>query len=95
MWFVKNFSQVTQKNCSDEETESKPAANGEAKKEETPAAEPTTTEVTTTDGEATTEVKQKKEWIVNLWLKRQVAGKLPKIKPIPGFCKLFFKYISS
>jgi len=70
----------------DEETESKTTANGEAKKEETPAAEPAATGATATDGEATTtEVKQKKEWIVNLWLKRQVAGKLPKIKPIPGF----------
>ena len=29
----------------------------------------------------------KKEWVINLWLKRQVAQKLPIIKPIPGFCK--------
>lgn len=27
----------------------------------------------------------KKEWVINLWLKRQVAQKLPIIKPIPGF----------
>lgn len=29
--------------------------------------------------------KKKKEWVVNLWLKRKVADQLPAIKPIPGF----------
>ena len=63
-------------NISDEDNESKEVkpAEGEEKKE----------------GDETTEEnaeKPKKEWIINAWVKKQVAEKLPIIKPIPGFCK--------
>ena len=68
---------------SDEETESKPSNDTKTENAEGASAEPAKEE----------EIKQK-EWVVNLWLKRQVAEKLPKIKPIPGFCK-FFDYLSS
>ena len=60
----------------DEETESKPSNDTKTENTEGASAEPAKEE----------EIKQK-EWVVNLWLKRQVAEKLPKIKPIPGFCK--------
>ena len=33
------------------------------------------------------EEKKQKEWVVNLWIKRKWADELPKVKPIPGFCK--------
>ena len=61
---------------SDEDSESKEVkpAEGEEKKE----------------GAETTEEnaeKPKKEWIINAWVKKQVAEKLPIIKPIPGFCE--------
>ena len=60
----------------DEDSESKEVkpAEGEEKKE----------------GAETTEEnaeKPKKEWIINAWVKKQVAEKLPIIKPIPGFCE--------
>jgi len=62
----------------DEDSESKEVkpAEGEEKKE----------------GAETTEEnaeKPKKEWIINAWVKKQVAEKLPIIKPIPGFCEYF------
>ena len=71
-------AQVTNPNISDEDNESKEVkpAEGEEKKE----------------GDETTEEnaeKPKKEWIINAWVKKQVAEKLPIIKPIPGFCKYF------
>ena len=78
----------------DEETEPKTKKDQETATAETAApavegepeaAASETTTPTTTDENATP--KQKKEWIVNLWLKRQVANKLPNIKPIPGFCE--------
>ena len=68
---------------SDEDSESKEVkpAEGEEKKE----------------GAETTEEnaeKPKKEWIINAWVKKQVAEKLPIIKPIPGFCKYFVLIIT-
>lgn len=62
----------------DEETESKPSNDTKTGNDADASAAPAKEE----------ELKQK-EWIVNLWLKRRVAEKLPKIKPIPGFCKYF------
>lgn len=60
----------------DEESETKVTKKEEVK-EEPDAAEG--------DAAAPAEEKPKKEWVVNLWLKREVADKLPNIKPIPGF----------
>lgn len=40
------------------------------------------------DVDAAEELKKQKEWVVNLWVKRKWADELPKVKPIPGFCKL-------
>jgi len=58
----------------DEDSESKEVATTESEDKKEGAE---TTEETAE--------KPKKEWIINAWVKKQVAEKLPIIKPIPGF----------